>query len=186
MGRAKQLLLLDGQPLVAHVVTAALASVVDEVIVVVGHQSDAVRQALSAWAARIRVVVNRDYDRGQSTSLRAGLAAAPATAAAAVVLLADQPGVAAADIDVVLRAFRAGDHLAARAAYADGIAGHPTVIGRALWPEIGEVEGDRGARDVLARHAAAVALVPIEKAAPPDVDTEKDYQCLVDAFRQRR
>ena len=185
MGRTKQLLPLAGRPLVEHVVSTALGSCVDEVIVVLGYEAEAVRAAIPENEPRLRWVVNQEFASGQASSLMTGVGAASQQSDAVVVLLGDQPGVTETDVDTVVGLFRSGNHIAARACYEDGMLGHPTVIGRALWPEILNLQGDVGAREVLVRHEADVLMVGINRAAPRDVDTEVDYRSLVDANRSR-
>jgi len=77
MGRPKQLLPVGDRCLLRRVIDAALASRLDEVIVVLGHRADEIGSALALDAVgRARVVVNSEHADGQSTSLRCGLRAA--------------------------------------------------------------------------------------------------------------
>jgi molybdenum cofactor cytidylyltransferase len=173
MGRPKQLLEIGGVPVIRRVVDAASASTVDEVVVVVGHEAAAVERVLGG-APRVRTVANPDHRAGQSTSLRAGLAALGPAVEAAVVLLGDQPGVATAAIDAVADAWRQGRGPVVRAAYS-GRPGHPTLCDRSAWAWVDEVEGDVGLRDVLARHPDRIAAVEVGGDPPPDIDTEEDF-----------
>ena len=106
MGRPKQLLPLGDRCLLQRVVDAALASRLDEVIVVLGHRAEEIRAAIVLPGdGRARAVVNPDFARGQSTSLQRGVRAADARSQAVAVLLGDQPGVTAGLIDRVAAAF---------------------------------------------------------------------------------
>jgi molybdenum cofactor cytidylyltransferase len=116
-----------------------------------------------------------------ASSLRTGLAACP-EAEAAIVALGDQPDLEAATVARLVAAFHAGAPLAVPV-HADPAArggervGHPVLFGRALFAELGTLEGDTGARQVVERHwasAARVAGVPLR-----DVDTEADYAALI-------
>jgi phosphoribosylaminoimidazole-succinocarboxamide synthase len=169
-GATKQLAGLDGRSLVEHVVAAAAEAGVADTVVVVGHDADRVA-ARAEVAAPVRVVTNPDHASGQASSLRVGLAAAAdGDAEVAVVLLADEPDVTADAIRAVVGAVDGGV-VAARAAYDDG-EGHPVAFARAVWPRLSTVEGDRGARDVLA--ALGVVGVPVAGPRPRDVDTPAD------------
>ncbi len=177
MGRTKQLLELRGKPLVRYAVESGADSCASEVIVVTGHDGAAVAAALQGAGDRVRVVHNPDFERGQAASLQVGLAEVDAGSEAAVVLLADQPGVGAAEIDRVVAVWRERGGLAARAVYVGeggAVSSHPVLLSRSLWPEIGRLAGDHGARSVLQRHAADVTAVEIDRAPPPDVDTPED------------
>jgi len=181
MGRPKQLLPLRGRPLLQHVLDEAIASRLDEIVLVLGNQADEVRGALSLpEGSRVRVVVNADWARGQSTSLRLALRRARPSAAAAAILLGDQPGVGAALIDRVTRAFLDAGLPAARPVYsrADGsrVPGHPVLLARRIWSEVDKLGGDEGARALLAARADWLLQVPIEGEPPADIDTWEDYR----------
>jgi molybdenum cofactor cytidylyltransferase len=173
MGRPKQLLELAGKPLLQHVVDAAAASSLDEIVVVLGHEAGAVEGAL-VLPGRARAVLNPDYHSGQSSSLRAGLDALPPPAEAALILLGDQPGVSAATIDAAVAAFRASPKPFLRAVF-EGRPGHPVVIARSQWRAASAAGGDAGARGLLER--APVEVEELELGAPlGDVDTWSDYE----------
>lgn len=167
-GDTKQVALLDGRPLVSHVVRIARAAGLDPVFVVVGHDATRVREALDD---DVVVVDNPDHATGQASSLRAGVAAAePSSAAALVVLLADQPGIDPGVVRAVAGAHAVG-HEVVRARYTDR-AGHPVLFGRSTWPRLAEVTGDVGARDLL--DELGVAEVLVDTSCPRDVDRPED------------
>lgn len=176
LGRPKQLLEVGGKPLIAHVADTALGSRLDEVIVVLGHQAGAVRNALGDRAVRVRV--NPQYREGQSTSLIAALDSVGESTDAIVVLLSDQPTIATRVIDDLVDAWRATRAPIVASSYG-GTTSHPLLFGRELFKEIRSIQGDRGARDVVRRHRDEV--VTVDGGAdqpPPDVDTEEAYELL--------
>src|SRR5580693_4925546 len=91
MGDNKLLFDLEGEPVVRRAVRRALDAGLDPVITVLGHEAERVRRELDGLAPRRRIVVNPDFARGINGSLKTGIAALPATAAAVVVMLADMP-----------------------------------------------------------------------------------------------
>jgi CTP:molybdopterin cytidylyltransferase MocA len=169
-GSAKQLARVRGRTLVQHAVDAASAA--DQIVVVLGARADEIEPEL-ALPPGARAVRNPAFAEGQSTSLRAGLGAAGDEAGAVVVLLADQPGVTADDVRAVAEAHRATGAPLVRASYR-GVPGHPVLIARSLFGEVAGETGDRGARDVLARHAELVLDVPVDRDPPGDVDRPGD------------
>ncbi len=179
MGVTKQLLPLGGRPLLSHVLDTALASTLDDVVVVLGYEAAVVRSKLSSYENRVRFVVNQNHGEGQSRSLAAGLDALHKDTGAAVVLLGDQPTIACEAINALVTAYRRRPGLAARAEYDAGVLAHPTLIARVLWDEVRAVQGDVGAREVLRLHDSAVVRVRVGGAAPRDVDTDADYQNLI-------
>lgn len=168
----KQLAELHGRPLLVHAL-AAMAAVreLDRVIVVLGHDADAIRAAVDFGAAE--VVIADDWADGQAASLRRGLTAAR-DADAVVVTLGDQPFITPAVISAALGQLDGYD--AVRALY-DGKPGHPVVLGPPVLAAADELHGDQGARELLARFKVrtwdASAL-----ADAVDVDTPEELQAL--------
>ena len=156
-GTNKLTLTVDGVPLVARVVDAALASRADPVVVVTGFDDDAVRRALAGRP--VQVVHNPAYGEGMSTSLRCGLGAVPATTDGAVVCLADMPRLTAAVIDRLIGAFDPARGTAACVPAYRGRRGNPVLLSRDLFASAETIVGDRGARDVVAAAGDAVAVV---------------------------
>lgn len=184
LGRPKQLLPVGDRSLLECVLDTALASRLDEVVVVLGHRADEIRAAVPLEAdRRVKVVVNPDHATGQSASLRCGLRAVDPRACAAAILLGDQPRLGGDLIDAVVAAFLDSDAHAARPVYpdADGAPGHPVVLGREIWSGLATLTGDRGARDLFAARPDWLLKLPITGEPPLDVDSEEDYRCLLGA-----
>lgn len=177
MGATKQLLELDGRPLLRHVLDAAAAGGLEVVVLVVGHDAEAVLAAVRPDPGVV-VVVNPRYGEGQATSLRAGLDVMPEAVRAAMVLLGDQPEVRPDAIAALAEAQAVGDAPILRAAYR-GRASHPVVLDRSVWPAVEGLRGDAGARALIAAHAGRVALVEVGGEAPEDVDTPEDLARLL-------
>ncbi len=177
LGRPKQLLSFRGRPLTQHVIDRAVAAGLDDVIVVLGHRAAEVRAAL-VMPPRARVAVNPDYQQGQSSSLRAGLRAVTSEARAAVILLGDQPTVGVEAIRAVIAAYERQGGRVVRATYG-GEPGHPVLIDRSVWSHIEAIQGDFGARELLADHPEWVVTVALEADRPDDIDSWDAYQKLV-------
>ncbi len=184
LGRPKQLLDLQGNPLIRHTAQRVLASSLDEVFVVVGHEAEAVAAALRDL--RVRVVQNPDAALGQSTSVRAGLEALPVEAEAAMFLLGDQPGVDPSVIDALADAWRTSGAAIVAPRYTNGL-GNPVLFDRRAFPALALLQGDIGAKPVVRAYEASGELhaIPVSQPAPSDVDTDDDYKALIDSFRPR-
>ncbi|MDE3100990.1 MAG: nucleotidyltransferase family protein [Chloroflexota bacterium] len=174
-GGEKLLAPLDGRPILQHVLDAANASTLDEIVVVVGHSAP--RVLAGVRLGRARAVANPEFARGQSTSLRAGLAAV-ADADAAVVLLGDQPRIHAALLEALVARQRATGAAAVVSSW-HGRRSPPALLGRALWPHLATVTGDVGARELLAgRDDVAVVEVTAALGSLEDVDSSDDIARL--------
>jgi CTP:molybdopterin cytidylyltransferase MocA len=172
-GGTKQLVPHRGQPLAQHGIDALAAAGVDEVVVVTGHDADAVERALRL-PPQGRFVRNPDHASGQASSLAAGLHALAGSSEAAVVLLADQPGVTDAEVRALMEAFRRTRARIVRIAYTDGPG--PSLLSREIHAEAGHLRGDVGARELIASHPEWVEDVPVPFPAPPDVDRPEDLE----------
>ncbi|MGF7177154.1 NTP transferase domain-containing protein [Azospirillum doebereinerae] len=171
MGDTNKLLAeVDGTPLLARAVDAALASQAANVIVVTGHQGERVAAALSGKP--VTFVHNPDFGEGLSRSLRAGLAAVPSESDAVVVCLGDMPRVASGIIDRLIAAYSPTEGRAVCIPTAHGKQGNPVLWDRAFFAEMAALTGDSGAKRLIGRHADRVCEVPVDDAGILyDVDT---------------
>ena len=170
-GGTKQLVVLSGKPLAQHAVDALAAAGVDEILVVTGHDAQAVEAAI-ALPAQGRFVRNPGFRDGQATSLAAAFHEVDDASEATVVLMADQPGVTAAVVDALIAGFRRTRKQIVRAAFRDGPG--PALLSREIYAEAGHLHGDVGARVLMASHPEWVEDVAIDDDVPRDIDTPSD------------
>ena len=170
-GSTKQLVPYRGLPLAQHAVDALASAGVAEVVVVTGHDADEVEGALTL-PPQGRFVRNPDHETGQSSSLATGLHDLAAESEAAVILLADQPGVTDAEVRALVDAFASGRSRIVRIAYTDGPG--PALLSREVYAEAGHLHGDIGARALMASHPDWVEDIAVPFRAPPDIDRPDD------------
>ncbi len=177
MGRLKQLLPVDGRPMVHHVASAVAELELAQVIVVTGAQAGAVGKALADLP--VDIVVNESWAEGMSSSLRVGLRRLRPGIQAALVLLADQPALTTDLLQLLVARYRATRALIVAPFYR-GRRGNPVLFDRALFPELLAVRGDRGGRQLLARYPERVEQVEVDDPAVlVDIDSPEDYQGLL-------
>lgn len=167
---------VDGEPIIRAVARQALASKASRVIVVTGHQTEEIEDALQGL--NVTCVHNPLFEQGFASSLKTGIAAVPAENGAAIVALGDVPLGDAKLIDRLIEAGakEAGGRIVLPVI--DGRHGNPVLWSRHFFDELMTLEGDVGARHVIARHPDAVIEVPFEPAASPlDIET---LQALAD------
>jgi len=169
-GPNKLLAEFQGKKLVRIATEQALASKAKEVIVVTGHQAELVEQALSGL--KVKFVRNPDFAGGLAGSVKAGIAAVAGEADAAVICLGDMPLIDAQLIDRLIEAFAPDRGNLIVVPVAGGRRGNPVLWSRRFFGELMGLEGDIGARHLVARHGEAVAEVPVEgEGAFLDIDT---------------
>jgi molybdenum cofactor cytidylyltransferase len=184
-GPNKLLAEIDGAPMVARAVAAALASQSVSVTVVLGHMAAEVRAAvasLGASAATVRYVENPDFADGLSASLRAGLGALPADVDGVLVCLGDMPAVSSAQLDKLIAAFNPVEGRSICVPTVRGKRGNPVLWDRRFFAEMTGVSGDTGARHLIGEHADLVCEVEMgSEGVLIDLDTPE----ALAAFRAR-
>lgn len=175
LGRPKQLLELGGEPLLRHTVRRAMASSATEVVLVLGSRAEEIGAAVGELGQR--TVINSDFASGQSTSMVAGVAALGADADAAILMLGDQPTVTPALLDRLIATFAETGAAIVQPRY-QGRPGNPVLFRRDQFPDLLAVTGDLGAREIIQRRKGDVVWVELDEPAPPDVDSDEDYEHL--------
>lgn len=171
MGKNKLFLELGGSSLLRRSARTAAAAGLDPLLVVLGHESDRARAELEGISCT--PVLNADYARGMYTSLRAGIAAVPEGAPAAVVMLADMPFVTAEMVRELIERWQ-GEPLAV--SLYEGVVAPPILYARALFPELRELDGEGCGKRVVNRHRKDALEVPRPAAALADLDVPADVE----------
>jgi molybdenum cofactor cytidylyltransferase len=173
-GSPKQLLPWKDTTLLEHVVDTVLESSMQETIVVLGHEAQRLGKLISD--RRLSIVVNEDWEAGQSSSVRAGIQALPEDCGACLFLLADQPKVTVELIEQVLNRYRQTLAPIVAPVHA-GRRGNPVLFDQALFPELLKMTGDEGGRQVIQHHRDA--MEEVEVGDPDfflDIDTVEEYE----------
>lgn len=176
LGRPKQLLPYRGRTLLDAVLDTARACDLDQLVVALGGAAGDVRARVDLSGCD--VVENTSYGEGCSSSIATAIPALAPTTGVVVLLLGDQPGVS---VDAVRRLL-AGRSAAPLAVcrYDDGI-GHPFAFGSGVLPALRRLHGDKAVWKLLEQRATDVVAVPVPGPIPHDVDTQEDYQRLIDS-----
>jgi molybdenum cofactor cytidylyltransferase len=184
MAPHNKLLIADkaGKQMVARVVDNILSSRARPILVVTGHRADEVRAAIGARP--VRFVDAADYETGLAASLKAGIAALPAEAAAAIVCLGDMPLVTGRMIDRLIDSFDPDEGRLIVVPTHEGQIGNPILWDRSFFPEMLGLDGDSGARKLLRRHAEQVAEIAMDDdAVLRDFDTVDSLATLPQRLR---
>ena len=181
-GQPKQLIKLRGKYLIEKVLDAALKSRLDRVVLVLGHEYQSILQALGAKVRdpQLEVVINHQYREGQSSSLKAGLESVRQAYSSVMYLLADQPMINSNTIDLLLDQFHGSGREIGVPVF-EGQRGNPTIFKRSIYEEIMMLDGDIGARDIIAKNADRVLYAKIkDPLCFFDIDSPEDLKRLQD------
>ena len=179
MGRNKLLLAFKGKALIAQAVDTLLESEVDEIIVVLGHEADKVKEKLRG--KQVTFVENSNYRQGMGTSIRAGLGAVSSGATAIMIYLADQPLLEPEDVKRLIGAFadarEQGKSIVVP--FFHGQRGNPVILDSSYKEAILDVVGEVGCKRVIKRNPDKVLVVEMETDhVVRDVDSIEDYEGL--------
>jgi molybdenum cofactor cytidylyltransferase len=159
LGQAKQLVSINGEALLLRTVRVAREAGCGPIVVVTGFDAERMRAVLED--AAVMVVNNEDWRSGMGSSLRCGVAALDGLdprPSDALLLVCDQIALSADVLRELRRVHARGERPITASRYA-GRAGVPAIFAAQYFPELLQVERDRGARGVLERHADDVALI---------------------------
>jgi len=179
LGQPKQLLRFQGKFLLENILENALASRLDTVVLVLGHQAQKIVKVLGAKLdrPRLKVIVNRQYREGMSSSLRAGLREVMEFPSV-MFLLGDQPWINNQLINLLLDRFRKSEKDICVPVHQDR-RGNPVIFSRRFYDTLMKIEGDIGAREVIASNPRD--LLEVEVSDPDvfsDIDTVSDLEAL--------
>jgi len=176
MGRAKALLPIGDDTFLTRIVRTFLDAGVDDVVIVVGHDADVIVRHFSASGLPARFVVNPEYDRGQLSSLLAGLMVIDRPGVvAALVTLVDVPLVASATVRAVIDRYRQSRAPVVRPTSGTRH-GHPLLLDRSIFAELRAADPDTGAKPIVRAHASPAGDLSIaDEGAFTDIDTADDY-----------
>lgn len=175
LGQSKQLLEIDGQPLVRRQAGLLLALEPACVVVVSGAEQLEVEQALHGL--QVHRVHNPNWQQGMGTSLACGIRAMPERVRGALLLLCDQWRITGEDLQQLVTAWKPGPMRAVSAEWTNEqghvVAGAPAIFPRALFARLVKLQGDRGAQQILKHHAEGTQRIPLPNAGF-DIDLPAD------------
>ena len=174
-GRPKSLLELGGVPLIRRNLIALSGAGVDEVAVVTGHRAEEVEAAVQDFP--VTLARNPDYQQGQMSSVRTGLAALSGKLDAIIIALSDQPLLSTQDVIALVAAYKKRTTGSILIPYVNGQRGNPIVIEAAIREEILSGDVKFGCRQWIDQHPERVARFESDNAHYlVDLDTPEDLE----------
>ncbi|MEH7500580.1 nucleotidyltransferase family protein [Neobacillus drentensis] len=184
MGRQKLLLSWKNKPLLEHVLRTANNSSLNGVLTVIP-ADDEERKKL-ALQTNSKVIYNKNPEKGIGFSLALGMMHIPKTADAVMIFLGDQPELKQDDIQIVLNRFNeiyseSNDQskIIVQTHYINGKIGHPILFSKPFFSELSLLDGDQGGNHIIHSNIQYLTRVNSIYRYPPDIDTIKDYDCLL-------
>ncbi|NND08027.1 MAG: nucleotidyltransferase family protein [Saprospiraceae bacterium] len=156
----KLLLLVDGEPMLQHVIHALIASTIDQIIVVLGHEADQV-QTIVPNHPKLSTIINVDYRLGMSTSIKAGVSQLDPATEGCLICLGDMPYLSTSEYNQLLEyaSTNSDPGMILRPRF-EQMGGHPVFFGKAYFPFLKNL-GDRdlGAQVILREHVNSIQYI---------------------------
>ncbi len=179
LGQSKQLLQIEGEPLVRIQASKLLALDPACVVVVTGAEQAAVEQCLKGL--ELQCVHNANWQEGMGSSLACGIAAMPERVRGALLMLCDQWKVTTLDLHALTETWERSPATAVIAQWNEESPGNPikttsgppVVFPRALFSRLIQLRGDRGAQQILKKYKAGVQRIDLPDARF-DIDQPSD------------
>jgi molybdenum cofactor cytidylyltransferase len=185
MGRAKQLLPLDGTTVLARAIENVRSAGLVEMVLVLGASAEAIRRQLPrSLLEGLKVVVNQAYGEGMASSLREGLSALDPQTGAALIILGDQPFIQPQTLLKIMAGYhRSGAQIVIPTH--QGKRGNPVLLSRPVFQEVMALQGDTGCRAIFPNHLDAILKVEVEdQGILLDIDNQDDYDRLKLSIRE--
>ncbi len=175
MGRSKQLLEIDGEPLLCRCIKVALAANPDNVVVVLGANEKPHRDAIAKLP--VQIVLNHYWKTGMGSSIKTGLnylLQSGLELDAVIILVCDQPSLSSEHLQRLIDTFTGTQKPIIASAYADS-KGVPVLFGRTFFSNLLLLADDHGAKKLVQQFPDRVEAVDFPQGAN-DLDTEEDLK----------
>jgi len=181
MGSPKPLLRLGDKSFLDLAIDNCMAAGIKDVVVVLGAEADRIIGECSL--ERVQVVVNQQYELGQSSSVQAGVKMLAGTTKAFLLYPVDFAMTSQADIKALLYAWKKYPEAVIIAPEYQGDRGHPVLLDSCLKAEILALSADQGVNQVTRRYYDRTRLVAVANSwISQDIDTIEHYEQAVQAY----
>jgi molybdenum cofactor cytidylyltransferase len=160
MGSPKALLPYQGQSFLEHLLEITVHEKIGARRVVLGADAEPIARAVQLQPAE--VVLNKNWEQGQLTSIHAALRTLPHGTDGILLCLVDHPLISANLVDCLIAAFYSSKSLIVVPAY-EGRRGHPVIFSAVLYSELLAAPLEKGARSVVWAHANEIAEVQTDE-----------------------
>ena len=178
LGRPKQLLKYNSHTLLQHSLQIAIASNAHNIVVVLGAHAENIKEDIDHQ--NIHIAINSSWQEGMASSIHCGIKAMAEISPSVegiIIMVCDQPHTSTILLNKLLDTYQQTKKEIVASGY-ENIIGTPVYFHRSLFPELLQLAGDKGARNLIRRYADKVEVVPFPE-GKIDIDTELDYRELL-------
>ena len=174
MGKPKPLLRFNDKTFLEQIISVLKVTDVDRITVVLGAEAETIKKSVDL--SETNIVINKDYRKGQLSSLIAAIEDTPPETEAILVCLVDNPFITKEIVNNIIRKFKETKKPIVVPVF-NKKRGHPTLFSRSLFNELLNAPEEQGARYVLYSNEEKVFEVEIsESGTLIGIDTPDDYK----------
>jgi molybdenum cofactor cytidylyltransferase len=181
MGKPKQLLSVNGQPLLLHVVDHALSTSAQQVMVVLGSQPDLHADLLESYP--VDIVINYTWEKGIGNSIKTGVRSLlnrHKQLDGILLMVSDQPVITYEYLLTLMNTFKDSDKSIIASSYSNTL-GVPAIFAKDHFDQLMELEDSQGAKTLMIKHNEKVLTIDCPQGAI-DLDTPEDYHRFKQEF----
>lgn len=167
-GKTKQLFRVKGKSLVQTAIDAANNSSADYILLVLGANSSEILSRTDL--GRAKVILNRRYVKGKSTSIKCGILNLPEDSTGAILMVADQPFLKSSHLDKMIHEFRRQTDSIVLLGH-KGMPRNPVLVPSELFPKLLRMRGDAGAKNVVRKYVKVRLIEIYDEKVFLDIDT---------------
>jgi molybdenum cofactor cytidylyltransferase len=174
MGKPKPLLRFEDKTFLEQIISVLRRSLIDRITVVLGAGEETIKRSIDL--SGIDVVINKNYRKGQLSSLIAALEKVPPETEAILVCLADNPFITTTIVNWIVGTFRQTKGAIVVPVF-NNKRGHPALFAKSLFKELADAPAEQGARSVVyANEDKLVEVETSEREVLVHIDTPEDYR----------
>ena len=164
---------LSKTTMINQVVNSAILSNTNSDIIVLGHEKESIEKILPN--KDLTISINKNYNQGISSSIKIGISSLPEDCDAAIIILGDMPDVTDKLINNLIKYFNPGIKRHIILPHYKSQLGNPVIISRRFFPEVLQLRGDSGAKNIIKKNLDYVYKLPQKNnASLLDIDTDQE------------
>ena len=179
MGQSKQLLLIEGEPLLLRSIKTALTSSLENIAVVLGAEEEKHRSVIAHLP--VQIIYNPTWESGMGSSLKAGLnhlLTIQPHLHAVIIMVCDQPLLTSSHLDKIITTYKKTKKRIV-ASYYSNASGVPALFDKSLFSELLTITDEQGAKKILSKYSDTAVAVDFP-GGEIDLDTWEEYQNFKD------
>jgi molybdenum cofactor cytidylyltransferase len=173
MGEPKQLLKIDGQPLIRLIARQALEARASETVVVIGHAADEIKKTLEDLT--LKFAFNPHAEKGMGSSIKLGISFLKENHfSAGLIMTCDQPLIRSSHLTNIIESFHLKHRLVVASRYS-GTVGIPALFDSKLFEQLLTIDDDQGAKKIVSKNISDALLIDLPE-GNIDLDSPEDYR----------